>query len=277
MNAGSARETTLASTTDNGEASRSSRRASKTPAPVLPVDRPALGTGPQPTYYPPVNGNVPLDLDMAQFLQRGAPPVSMPNAHPISPLLSPDSERRVLEALAADHTTFLSIMQSRAHSLEAVRQVWTPDTSVLPTLQACLRLRDAAVTVDVLKLLQQKPKLINLASCGVLLELVQEVLVAGFADYAAVACTLVQLLIKAFRGLLLDTLAPPRLGPGGSMPPTPGGGVDLVMEERVLKCKACVLGLLRVRATLHALPRQDTVVRGALEQLCLLDELVAGP
>jgi katanin p80 WD40 repeat-containing subunit B1 len=97
-------------------------------------------------------------------------------------LLSPEdgvntaTEDDVIDSLQLRHTSILSILTNRLHSIQAIAEVWDEyniQRSVEVLTMGC---RDPAVWVDILRVLNVRPKLISLDVAILLMPILNELL-----------------------------------------------------------------------------------------------------
>ncbi len=124
------------------------------------------------------------------------------------------------------------MMRKRLSDLKSLRSVWN-ENDVTPTLEILQRLHYPALTVDMLNLINLKPRMVTLDASVLVLPLLVDVLQSKFESYVyyyflilqnrhlVPALTMLNQITKQYGGLIADTLAY-----GGST------GVDLTREAR---------------------------------------------
>ncbi|KAJ3047086.1 Katanin p80 WD40 repeat-containing subunit B1 [Rhizophlyctis rosea] len=159
------------------------------------------------------------------------------------------------------HASVVSVLRSRLTNIRIVRQSWD-ESNVKQAVETLEGLKDYGVWVDLLRVLNLKPRLVTLEVCGGVLRGVGEVLFEVYEDYIVTACTTIRILAKSFSGVILETL-----NSGSFVSP----GVDLVREERVNKCQTCYHQFGELFAQLTELKRAPgnvgVAVRDAIRDL----------
>jgi katanin p80 WD40 repeat-containing subunit B1 len=174
-------------------------------------------------YIPVSDGNKPLNLDVAKFISNGPVPLS---SLPISPTESglPLTEKieteDFIELLLFRHTSLTNIFQSRLNQIRCVREVWD-EAHVKPAVEMMVRTRDSSLWVDLLRILNLRPRLLTLDIAVLLLPLLKDLLFEVFEDYILTACDTIKLLAKSFSGVIMSSLYSPEFS-----------GIDLSREER---------------------------------------------
>ncbi|KAJ3040010.1 Katanin p80 WD40 repeat-containing subunit B1 [Rhizophlyctis rosea] len=174
------------------------------------------------SFVPAGNGEKLLNLDIAKFVQgpqRRTAPLLL---SPISDAPPPTSDTDIMETLLFRHASVVSILRSRLTSIRMVRQVWD-ESSIRQAVETMADVKDSSVWVDMLRVVNLKPKLVSLDVCVVLLGGVGELLFEVYEDYIVTACQTIRILSKSFANVILSTL-----NSGSFVSP----GVDLVREER---------------------------------------------
>ena len=99
----------------------------------------------------------------------------MPKTHIVQ------SEVDIIDALQFRHTAVETILQSRLSHLSLSREVWT-DTNARGSIDYILASQDHGALVDLLRILNLKPKLLTLEIAGVLLPALCELLFEIFEE-----------------------------------------------------------------------------------------------
>ncbi|KAJ3408249.1 hypothetical protein HDV05_005065 [Chytridiales sp. JEL 0842] len=123
------------------------------------------------------NGDRPLNLDISRFISD---PQTAKSSTPV--LLSPDersttpTDDDIIDSLQLRHTSILSILTNRLHSIKAIAEVWD-EHNTRPSIEVLtITCRDPAVWVDILRVLSVRPKLMTLEVAGLLLPILNELL-----------------------------------------------------------------------------------------------------
>ncbi|KAJ3103762.1 Katanin p80 WD40 repeat-containing subunit B1 [Phlyctochytrium planicorne] len=192
------------------------------------------------------SGDRPLNLDISNFIQEPRKKgISLPLSPTESGLPHPSNDAEVIESLEFRHISMVSIFSNRLSSIRSVRQAWDGSDlkSAMDTLAAC---RDPAVWVDILRVLNLKPKLLNLETATVLLPLLNELLFEVYEDYIITACTTVRILSKSFGQVVIGAMtSATMISPG----------LDFAREERLHRCRVCYQKFQDINLTLQELKR----------------------
>jgi WD40 repeat protein len=124
-------------------------------------------------YVPVADGNNVLDIDLTTFLRgtaRGQGKLQLQE-----PLSASSTSHDILTALSFRHSTVQGILNSKLHNIQQVREVWNEST-IMPALEMLRDMADTSVILDVLRIINCKPKLINLEVATVILPLLNELL-----------------------------------------------------------------------------------------------------
>ncbi|KAI8803256.1 WD40-repeat-containing domain protein [Cladochytrium replicatum] len=215
------------------------------------------GSPPKPNIVPASNGEAPLNLDLARFvatgrrsspeyggrgLRRKASSLSMQVDPYLSPDASPtDSEYDLAEHLLFRHTSMMSILSKRLSSLKSVRSAWEASVGsgghVKGAVQVLAEIGDPASWLDVLRVMNLKPRLLTLDCAMTILPALKDLIYEGYEDYITTACTTLRILSKSFSNVILTTTQA-----GNDQRVRSGAGLDLNGEERLEKCRACLRG-----------------------------------
>jgi hypothetical protein len=161
-------------------------RATYTPS-TPPSDRtsaPVNSTNPF-KYIPTADGNKVLNLDLTTFL-KGVPrnQTKFYTVNGSADLINNTGE--LFESMLFRHDSVQGILNSKLFHLQTIREVWSED-SIVPALETMVKLGDSSVVVDVLRVFNCKPKLINLEAATIILPMLSELLFAIYEEY----CTLI--------------------------------------------------------------------------------------
>ncbi|KAJ3147684.1 Katanin p80 WD40 repeat-containing subunit B1 [Geranomyces michiganensis] len=216
-------------------------------------------------FIPRGTGHKPLNLDVAKFIQnaqRRQAPLPLSPTSPDAP--PPTSDADVQDALLFRHTSVASILHSRLASIRMVRGQWD-EHNIRPAIEAVVSLKDASVLVDVLKIVNVKPKLLSLEGALLVLPMLHELFFEVYEDYIIVACETIRHIVKAFAPLILSSI---------DLDPLSSPGVDVARDDRIQRCRGCYDHLVNVANTLEELKRSagqvGAHVRDALKDLAIL-------
>ncbi|KAI8799485.1 WD40-repeat-containing domain protein [Cladochytrium replicatum] len=249
---------TEGSTPDGGNIGRQAARIDDTST-SSSSERPRSsgGSPPKTNIVPASNGEAPLNLDLARFvatgrrsspeyggrgLRRKASSLSMQVDPYLSPDASPtDSEYDLAEHLLFRHTSMMSILSNRLSSLRSVRSAWEASVAsgahVKGAVQVLAEIGDPASWLDVLRVINLKPRLLTLDCAMTILPALKDLIYEGYEDYITTACTTLRILSKSFSTVVLTTTQA-----GNDQRFRSGAGLDLNGEERLEKCRSCLRG-----------------------------------
>jgi katanin p80 WD40 repeat-containing subunit B1 len=171
-------------------------------------------------FVPVSDGNKALNLDVSNFIsERGS---KRANSLPLSPgVISPhQTEKEVQESLLSRHTSLCNIFQSRLSSIRCVREVWD-DNNIKAAVEVLTRTREPALWIDILRILNLRPRLLSLEVAILLLPVLRDLLFEVFEDYIITCCDTIKLLMKCFSGVISSTLTNVDFS-----------GIDISREER---------------------------------------------
>ena len=140
-------------------------------------------------YIPVSDGNKPLNLDISKFIGSTAESKPLPLS-PSEAGMSVHSESDLIESLLFRHTSLCSIFQSRLSSIRCVREVWD-ETNIRSAVEVMSRTRDSALWIDILRILNLRPRLLTLDVAVLLLPLLKDLLFEFFEEYGLHGCLLV--------------------------------------------------------------------------------------
>jgi katanin p80 WD40 repeat-containing subunit B1 len=169
------------------------------------------------------DGNKPLNLDVAKFISSGPAPTSSLPISPTEsglPLTEEMDNEDFIELLLFRHTSLTNIFQSRLNQIRCVREVWD-EAQIKPAVEMMVRTRDSSLWIDLLRILNLRPRLLTLDIAVLLLPLLKDLLFEVFEDYILTACDTIKLLAKSFSGVIMSSLYSPEFS-----------GIDLSREER---------------------------------------------
>ena len=134
-------------------------------------------------FIPISDGDKALNLDVSNFIpvgesrDRGSAPL------PLSPdNISPhQTERELQESLLSRHTSLCNIFQSRLSSIRCVRDVWD-ETNIKAAVEVLTRTREPALWIDILRILNLRPRLLTLDVTILLLPILKDLLFEVFEE-----------------------------------------------------------------------------------------------
>lgn len=203
--------------------------SSKPPAAVAPPSSqpPPSSQAPTPSRFRPVelipsSRNLPIGLNVADFLPASGSPVSL-------------TDEEALTLMKKGHDTMCVMLNSRLKNLETVRAVWSRE-DIKGAVDAAVSLNDQSIVVDILNIINLQPSLWKLDLCTAILPEIDKLLQSKYESYMHSGCSSLKLVMKHFWPLISDTLKA-----------TPSVGVDICREERRLKCQTCCKQLRNLR------------------------------
>ncbi|RKO92583.1 WD40-repeat-containing domain protein [Blyttiomyces helicus] len=197
---------------------------------------------PRPSFIGAGSGEKILNLDLGKFVQNTR------GRGPFIPLSFPTHTPPPLPGSLTQHTTQITnVLLTRLAMLRTVRAAWD-EGNIRPALEAMIECGDAAVRVDVLRVVNLRPKLWTLEGCALVLPMLVELLFEVYEDYIATACATTRVLCKSFAPMILSAL---------DSSATVSPGVDLVREDRIARCKACHRSFVDLAITLDELKRSS--------------------
>ncbi|KAI9090476.1 WD40-repeat-containing domain protein [Phlyctochytrium arcticum] len=206
-------------------------------------------------------GDRPLNLDISKFVANTG--ARRPQPLPLIPpnLPAPRSDDDVIDSLCFRHASVTTILQTRLNNTRCVRQVWE-EGNIRPAVETLVALKDPSVWVDVLRILNLKPRLLTLEVALSVLPALNELLFEVFEDYIVTACTTIRLLCRSFGPVILANLGSDNFN---------STGVDITREERVQRCRIACGQFQSLLATLDELKRSagkvGVIVRETVEEL----------
>eukprot|EP00842_Homolaphlyctis_polyrhiza_P002065 jgi/Hompol1/285/HPOL_000400-RA len=176
-------------------------------------------------YIPTCDGNCPLNLDMSRFIMTSAPGrtavppmpynTALPSAgtagvrtrytddeHSLAQSSDPND---IIDAMLFRSASMESILTTRLTHLRLAREAWTESNPKL-ALDVILGIKDHSALIDILRILNLKPRLLTLEMAAAMLPALCELLFEYYEDYIRTACSTVQLLYKSFAPLIADTI-----------------------------------------------------------------------
>lgn len=194
---------------------------SSPPQPVPPSPK-------SPQTLIPSDRNKPIGLDMKDFL-----PHNQQGAGEAVPRRT-ETSREKIDSIRKGHNSVSSLLLHRNRNLDVIRAIWTAG-DIKTAVESAINMRDQAVIVDLLNILNLKRSLWTLDLCVILLPSLKDLLTSKYENYIMSACTSLKLLLKSFAGLINTTI---KIQPSG---------VDFSREERYNKCCKCYNHFLSVR------------------------------
>lgn len=162
----------------------------------------------------PSSRNVPIGLNVADFLPASGSPVSL-------------SDEEALTLMKKGHDTMCVMLSSRLKNLETVRALWCRE-DIKSAVDAAVSMKDLSIVVDLLNIINLQPSLWKLDLCTTVLPQIDKLLQSKYESYMHTGCCSLKLIMKHFWLLISVTLKA-----------TPSVGVDISREERHHKCQLC--------------------------------------
>ncbi|XP_022091936.1 LOW QUALITY PROTEIN: katanin p80 WD40 repeat-containing subunit B1-like [Acanthaster planci] len=211
------------------------QRAAKAPDTIVPSDRQA-----------------PAGLDMNAFL-----PQNMRGAGGDQKSRAKETEAEALDSLMRGHSSMCAVLTSRNKNLDVVRAIWTAG-DIKTAVESAVNMRDQAIIVDLLNIMNIKKSLWSLDLCVILLPKIKDLLTSKYENYVHCGCASLKLILKSFTSLIKSNIK------------TPPSGVDISREERYQKCKKCYGYLLAVRTIVEDRQHAAGKVGSTFRELQLL-------
>lgn len=185
-----------------------------------------------------------------------------------------DSEDIFMSHVSDYHTKVTAALTSRLAHFKQAKTSWSENGSgvdnkgILAVVGTVGELEDAAVTVEILRMLPHREDYLTLDLCTALLPLMIDLFQFTLEDYLLQALAWTSRLVKAFGHVIKTTReAPPMMK-----------GVDISKEERLEKCQACHGHLVTIQHMLSPLcKRSGSVASNAKDLAALLKIYVPEP
>ncbi|VDM00608.1 unnamed protein product [Schistocephalus solidus] len=165
-----------------------------------------------------------------------------------------NKEAPIIQQLRVPHASFMSVLSMRHKSLTTVRLMW-PRDNLRTALESAILMQDQAVFVDVLRALIANSKLWNLDLVALLLPQLTKLVWSKYtvcveavlftfmfnAWYVETACQAIRVILRNFASLIRQTVNSAH-----------ALGVDINLEERQEKCRACLSSLESIRGAFES-------------------------
>ncbi|XP_067652275.1 katanin p80 WD40 repeat-containing subunit B1-like isoform X5 [Haliotis asinina] len=149
------------------------------------------------------------------------------------------SESEVLSSIQKGHDAMMKVMTSRGRNLQIVRAMWTSGNTKT-AIDSALSMKDPAVMIDILNVLNTKTSLWNLDLCSTLLPHLKDMLNSKYESYVLTTATSIKLILRNMGPVIKANMTAP-----------PSIGVDISREERHQKCHTCYMSLMDIRLVLE--------------------------
>ncbi|KAL8603122.1 hypothetical protein ACOMHN_059294 [Nucella lapillus] len=170
----------------------------------------------------------------------------------------PPSEAEQHEQLAKGHNPMMAVLSARNHNLQIVRAMWTSGNTKT-ALDTAISMRDPAIVVDLLAILNLKTSLWNLDLCTSLLPHLKDLLNSKYESYVEAAGKAVKLVVRNLGPVIKSNLAP-----------APGHAVDISREERQRKCRHCYRVMTDIRAMLERRQEASPKLTNLFKEMLIL-------
>ncbi|XP_071813788.1 katanin p80 WD40 repeat-containing subunit B1-like isoform X2 [Apostichopus japonicus] len=145
-----------------------------------------------------------------------------------------ETSREKIEGIRKGHGSVCSLLMHRNRNLDVIRAIWTAG-DIKTAVESAINMRDQAVVVDLLNILNLRKTLWTLGLCVILLPTLKDLLTSKYENYVMSACSSLKLLLISFTSLINNSI---------KIQPT---GVDFSREERYKKCSKCYSYLIATR------------------------------
>lgn len=160
------------------------------------------------------------------------PEKSASNAH----LSEPD----VIENLTKGHPSMMTVLAQRSRNLQVVRAMWTSGNTKT-AIDSAISMKDQAVMVDLLNIINSRGSLWTLDLCTLLLPQLKEIMGSKYESHVVTAATSVKVVLKNFGSVIKSNMEEP-----------PGTFVDIQREERHKKCLGCYAVLTSIKSMIQS-------------------------
>ncbi|CAL1539380.1 unnamed protein product [Lymnaea stagnalis] len=221
------------------------------PEPVKVVPGPAVKKEISPRIKPvpqkvPVKESVSSSVQASDFLPKQKAP---------SDLSEPD----VMDMLTKGHNTMIMVLQQRSRNLQVVRAMWTSGNTKT-AIDSAISMKDMAVMVDLLNIINSRASLWNLDLCCLLLPQLKEIMNSKYESHVITAANSIKLVLRNFGALIKANMEEP-----------PSSTVDISREERHKKCLACYTILSSIKSTIQSTHTSVTAkLAGVFREIMLL-------
>ncbi|KAI8790713.1 katanin p80 WD40 repeat-containing subunit B1-like [Biomphalaria glabrata] len=174
------------------------------------------------------------------------------------------NENEILDMLNKGHNTMMTVLIQRSRNLQVVRAMWTSGNTKT-AIDSALSMKDPAVMVDLLSIINTRATLWSLDLCNLLLPQLKELMSSKYESHVMAAANAVKLVLKNFGHVIK-----------GNMEEPPSSFVDISREERHKKCLACYTCLSSIKSLIQAshttvTPKMSAVYREIMLLMVVLD------
>nr|XP_039251821.1 katanin p80 WD40 repeat-containing subunit B1-like [Styela clava] len=180
----------------------------------------------------PAQREDPVGLDMNAFLPAKKEPIIGKTEENITDTEAVATIKRGFESMRL-------VLTARHKNLEIVRAMWTGG-DVMTSMNTAIRMKDQALLVDMLSVLNSKTSLWNLDLCQVMLPEIHDLLSSKYETYVTAACGALKIVLRNFGPLIKSNISAP-----------PNSAVDLSREERYKKCFSCHESVVQIRTIIE--------------------------
>lgn len=167
------------------------------------------------------------------------------------------SEDDVIADIIGRHDQFLGSMQSRLDKLQVVQRFWDRN-DVKGAIGAMEKMADHGVVADVVSCLTEKPDIVTLEICTVLLPLLATLLESDVDRHIGISLEMLVKLVRVFGSVIYSAISA-----------SSSVGVDIEAEQRIERCNLCYIELEGVKHRLPALMRRGGSVAKSAQELNL--------
>lgn len=227
-----------------------------TPSPAAPPSTASAQSRQKPTKKstPHPTPSKGLGIDITPFTQKSSNPYDDLN-----------SESNFMSHVAEYSNNVAAVLNKRLSHFKKAKASWTENGSgtdskgILAVVGTISKMEDAAVTVEVLRMLPHREDYLTLDLCTALLPLMINLFHFTYEDYLLQALAWTSRLVKAFGHVIKTTREAPQIK-----------GVDISKEERLEKCQTCHGHLVTIQQLVGPLSRRAGSVGGNAKDLAAL-------
>ncbi|XP_059163231.1 katanin p80 WD40 repeat-containing subunit B1-like [Physella acuta] len=211
-------------------------------------------------FQPPPEDDIPepVKVSSASSARKEVSPRSKPAVHkpparevvqssvqatdflPKQKASSEQKETDVIDMLSKGHNTMVTVLHQRSRNLQVVRAMWTSGNTKT-AIDSAISMKDPAVMVDLLNIINSRASLWNLDLCCLLLPELKDTMGSKYESHVITAATSVKLILKNFGPVIKTNMEEP-----------PSSFVDISREERHKKCLACHTILSSIKSLIHS-------------------------
>ncbi|BFZ13005.1 hypothetical protein BsWGS_16044 [Bradybaena similaris] len=162
------------------------------------------------------------------------------------------SEKDVVDVLGTGHTTMITVLEQRTRNLQLVLTMWRTG-STKTALDSAISLKDPAVMVDILNIINTKPSLWDLDLCKLLLPQLRDLMGSKYESHFVTASNSLKLILRNFGDVIKVNIEEP-----------PSSYVDITREERHKKCLDCFNVINSIKAMIRSAQPMATAKQASI-------------